>query len=727
MVAAAGARSSRCRRRPAGCRRGPTSRTRPRRPASSMLTRHLAAEFGPQRVRLNCVAPSGDPQREDGAGSVWSRADRGSWGRCFRSAASVTPDRRRRGDRVLRLGRLGWITGATLDIAGGKISSSGPQWTDGLARSTLLAQCGASPNSPAKCAARHRRRQTTTMLGPSHALSGAAGWLAGTLALSSSRTTTRRPIQIAIGTAMCAGRRAACPTSTCPAGSPPTRAARPSRTRSGWSRCSWPSASRRCPSASTTSPRPGAIRAATTATARSRTRCRSTSRSASAIFELCLHYGKPAVLGDAVPHVRVRAARPVREVVEAGRLDDRHAGAAAARPGRARGTCRPTAATRCSVSRSVSAGSCTARRHADQAWLPGVLAAAGPATDVALRRPARLVSVKVGGKVEVYVLRHAVLPDLRGRGAAVRHGSPTDAATGSTSWCEQTPRSPACWQELGLPGLADVHTHFLPPRMMRRVWAHFDEAGPLIGRRRGRSPTVARRRSGCNTSKAWAYGCSARSPTRTVPTWPPTSTTGRWRSPLALPAACRARRSSRSRARRRTSRRARPGRPDRQAAPAGRRLRPARRRCSTPVWGLLADDRHAGRRARRLGSGGPRLHRTRADRRGTGSAPRAGTGHRPPRRPRVPGIPGPGRAVRAGRARHDDGVHRLLRADPAVSPALLGRLRELGLAGRVLLGSDFPNIPYPYAHQLDSLARLDLGDDWLRAVCWHNAARLFPG
>nr|BFE62268.1 hypothetical protein GCM10020063_067940 [Dactylosporangium thailandense] len=33
------------------------------------------------------------------------------------------------------------------------------------------------------------------------------------------------------------------------------------------------------------------------------------------------------------------------------------------------------------------------------------------------------------------------------------------------------------------------------------------------------------------------------------------------------------------------------------------------------------------------------------------------------------------------------------------------RVRELGLAGRVLLGSE----------------------DWLAAVCWDNAARLFPG
>jgi predicted TIM-barrel fold metal-dependent hydrolase len=57
--------------------------------------------------------------------------------------------------------------------------------------------------------------------------------------------------------------------------------------------------------------------------------------------------------------------------------------------------------------------------------------------------------------------------------------------------------------------------------------------------------------------------------------------------------------------------------------------------------------------------------------------------------------------------------------------ALLPRLRDLGLAGRILLGTDFPNIPYEYAHQLASLAALGLGDDWLRAVCWRGAADLF--
>src|SRR3712207_4765024 len=47
------------------------------------------------------------------------------------------------------------------------------------------------------------------------------------------------------------------------------------------------------------------------------------------------------------------------------------------------------------------------------------------------------------------------------------------------------------------------------------------------------------------------------------------------------------------------------------------------------------------------------------------------------------------------------------------------------LADKVLLGSDFPSIPYAYAHQLAALHRLDLGEDWLRAVLWENGARLF--
>ena len=53
----------------------------------------------------------------------------------------------------------------------------------------------------------------------------------------------------------------------------------------------------------------------------------------------------------------------------------------------------------------------------------------------------------------------------------------------------------------------------------------------------------------------------------------------------------------------------------------------------------------------------------------------------------------------------------------AYPPALLPRLRDLGLAGKVYLGTDFPNIPYPYAHQVDARARLAHGDHRRRAGC----------
>ena len=61
----------------------------------------------------------------------------------------------------------------------------------------------------------------------------------------------------------------------------------------------------------------------------------------------------------------------------------------------------------------------------------------------------------------------------------------------------------------------------------------------------------------------------------------------------------------------------------------------------------------------------------------------------------------------------------LMPFDPAELPRLAA------LRDKVLLGSDFPSIPYPYAHQLAALHRLGLGEEWLRAVLWENGARLF--
>jgi uncharacterized protein len=54
---------------------------------------------------------------------------------------------------------------------------------------------------------------------------------------------------------------------------------------------------------------------------------------------------------------------------------------------------------------------------------------------------------------------------------------------------------------------------------------------------------------------------------------------------------------------------------------------------------------------------------------------------------------------------------------------LLPRLEAIG--DRVLLGTDFPNIPYSYADALEAPERAGLSPAWLRAVCHDNAAALF--
>ncbi len=64
--------------------------------------------------------------------------------------------------------------------------------------------------------------------------------------------------------------------------------------------------------------------------------------------------------------------------------------------------------------------------------------------------------------------------------------------------------------------------------------------------------------------------------------------------------------------------------------------------------------------------------------------------------------------------------HGLSISDPRTE---LDRIAELG--DKILFGTDFPQIPYEYAHQVEVLAELDLGEDWLRKVLWNNAATLF--
>lgn len=57
---------------------------------------------------------------------------------------------------------------------------------------------------------------------------------------------------------------------------------------------------------------------------------------------------------------------------------------------------------------------------------------------------------------------------------------------------------------------------------------------------------------------------------------------------------------------------------------------------------------------------------------------------------------------------------------------LLPDLRALAGDGRVLLGTDFPNIPYPYAHQIEALQRAGLTDSELAVVVWRGPRDLLP-
>ena len=283
---------------------------------------------------------------------------------------------------------------------------------------------------------------------------------------------------------------------------------------------------------------------------------------------------------------------------------------------------------------------------------------------------------------------------------------------------------PAFWAALGLPGLADVHTHFLPERMERRVWAHFDEGSPLIGRPwpiHYRDSAAARVKTlqhlGVRLFTALAYAHRPQM-AEALNDWT-LDFAGRTPGCLASatffpePGAAAYTKAALDRGAQIFKLHLQVGGFDPRAAELDE------------VWGLLAETGspivvHAG--------SGPVAHGF------TGPGPIGEVLARHPRLAVVIAHAGAPEyegfldlAERYERARLDttmaftDFFEQMAPFPVALRP----RLRALGLAGKVLLGSDFPTIPYPYAHQLESLERLNLGDDWLRAVCWSNAAGLF--
>jgi uncharacterized protein len=284
-------------------------------------------------------------------------------------------------------------------------------------------------------------------------------------------------------------------------------------------------------------------------------------------------------------------------------------------------------------------------------------------------------------------------------------------------------RVPEFWRGLGLPGLIDMHVHFMPPRLLRRVWAYFDAAGPLIGRtwpiryRWSEPDLLAHLRAlGVRRFTALAYPHKP-GMARSLNDW---TLDFAARTPDCVPTATLF------------------PEPDaeayvRAALDRGARVFKVHLQVGgfdprdpllDPVWGMLAE---AGTPAVVHAGSGPVAARF------TGPGP---FGEVLARHPRLTGVIAhlgapefDGFFALADRYEHVHldttmtftGFSATLGSFPA---ALLPRLRALGLAGRIVLGTDFPNIPYAYAEQLTALARLDFGDEWLREVCWAAPARL---
>lgn len=281
----------------------------------------------------------------------------------------------------------------------------------------------------------------------------------------------------------------------------------------------------------------------------------------------------------------------------------------------------------------------------------------------------------------------------------------------------------AFWQDLGLPGIIDLHVHFLPPPIERAVWREFDAAGPLIGR-----PWPIRYRGPQEERLAFLRDAGVRAfPTLPYAHKPGVATyLNDWSRDLAAAEPDVLRSATFY--------------PEPEAAAYVARLVAdgvqvfkAHLQVGAfhlddpllePVWGTLAE------------AGTPVVVHAGSGPVGTPYTGPASTARVLARHPGLRlvvahmGVPESAEflalAERYGGVLLDtsmafteffaDGPHGHFPAD------LVPRLRDL--QDRVVWGSDFPTLPFAYREQLDALAGLGLGDDWLRDVVWNNAAEL---
>ena len=280
---------------------------------------------------------------------------------------------------------------------------------------------------------------------------------------------------------------------------------------------------------------------------------------------------------------------------------------------------------------------------------------------------------------------------------------------------------PAFWQRLGLPGVIDLHVHFMPERLLQAVWRYFDNAGPLTGRE---WPIRYRWTEQRRLDHLRAMGVRAFPSLLYAPKPDMAAALNDWAAAFA--------------------------RENQDVVPtltfypepgvaayvqdalrAGARIAKVhvqvggfdpRDALLDDVWAMLSDARV------------PAVVHV-----GSGPAPGAFTGPGPfgevlALHPRLTAV-----IAHMGMPEYDafldmaeryDNVHvdtTMCFTDSFGEQSELGRSlapRLDSLRDKVVFGADFPNIPHEYAHQVEVLARLDLGDDWLRDVLWHNPRRL---
>jgi predicted TIM-barrel fold metal-dependent hydrolase len=279
------------------------------------------------------------------------------------------------------------------------------------------------------------------------------------------------------------------------------------------------------------------------------------------------------------------------------------------------------------------------------------------------------------------------------------------------------------WSALGLPGVIDVHTHFMPKSVMDKVWQYFDSAGPLVGRE---WPINYRTAESARVQMLRQFGVLG----FTALVYPHKPQMATW---LNQWAAQFSRQTPDCLATATFYPEPDAGEYVAAAIAGGAQIFKAHVQVGRydpndplldPAWGAIED------------AGIPVVIHC-----GSGPAPGEHTGPEPirlllQRYPRLRliiahmGMPEYVEFMDICDNSSDVRLDTTMAFTPFVDELMpfpssqLNRLRDLG--DRILFGSDFPNIPYSYADAMRSLTRLPgIDDAWLRGVFYDNAAALF--